>query len=87
MLCLLDPGDGKARRKGLGCGEFRQHGRGTRIISGRFGKAETVTFTVRVGHNSRQGAGGDNRLCKGTTTSKGLVETTGCGRAQPSERF
>ena len=41
MLCLLDPGDGEARRKGLGCGEFRQHSRGTRKISGRFGKAET----------------------------------------------
>ena len=32
-----------------------------RKISGRFGKAETVTFTVRVGHNSRQGAGGGRR--------------------------
>ena len=65
----------------------RKRGRGRTKISGRFGYSETVTFTVRVGHNSRQGAGGDNRLCKGTTTSKGLVETTGCGRAQRSERF
>ena len=65
----------------------RKRGRGRTKISGRFGYSETVTFTVRVGHNGRQGAGRDNRLCKGATASKVLVETTGCGRAQRPARF
>ena len=34
------------------------------------------------GHNDQQGSGEDNRLWKGTTASKVLVEATGCARAQ-----
>ena len=101
MLCLLDPGDLTARQSTFGCGEFGNVVEEEQKSQVDLGYSETVTFTVRVGHNGRQGAsgdkvveghngqqgaGGDNWLWKGTTARKVLGETIGCGRAQRSAR-